>query len=245
MNSSSASPFTNHLKELRNRVLISFLSILIFSLTSYVFADRISNFFMIPLFKAYPPLTNLIYTNLTEAFISYIKMSFLVGVILSFPVLCYQAWMYVSPGLHSHERGVALKVVASATILFAAGSVFSFYVVLPEALVFLMGFAGEELEPMLKLDFYLAFVARMTLTFGLAFEIPFLMITAGKTGLIHKRHFIVQRKYFYIAIIILSFLLTAGDVFSSVLLALPLFGLYEAGILAMRLFQGPVAEKKA
>lgn len=245
MNSSPAAPFTNHLKELRHRVLVSFLSILIFSLTSYIFADRISSFFMMPLFKAYPALANLIYTNLTEAFISYIKMSFLVGVILSFPVLCYQAWMYVSPGLHAHERKLAFKVVASATILFAGGVLFSFFIVLPEALTFLMGFAGEELEPMLKLDFYLAFVARMTLTFGLAFEIPFLMITASKTGLINKRHFIVQRKYFYIAIIILSFLLTAGDVFSSALLALPLFGLYEAGILALRLFGGPGKEEKA
>lgn len=243
MNSPLAGNFTDNLKELRHRVTVSFLSILIFSLAAYIFAERISAFFMMPLFNAYPALTNLVYTNLTEAFISYMKMSFVVGLIFSFPVLCYEAWMYVSPGLHSHERRVALKVVASATLLFTSGVVFSFFIVLPEALSFLMEFAGEELEPMLKLDFYLTFVVRMALTFGLAFEIPFLMITAGKTGLIHRRHFIIQRKYFYIAIIILSFLLTAGDLFSSVLLALPLFGLYESGILAMRLFLGSVMEK--
>ncbi|MCK5544130.1 MAG: twin-arginine translocase subunit TatC, partial [Desulfobulbaceae bacterium] len=145
MNSPLAGNFTDHLKELRHRVTVSFLSILIFSLTVYIFADRISAFFMMPLFKAYPALANLVYTNLSEAFVSYMKMSFLVGLILSFPVICYQVWMYVSPGLHSHERRVALKVVASATILFAAGIIFSFFIVLPEALSFLMGFAGEEL----------------------------------------------------------------------------------------------------
>ena len=107
---------------------------------------------------------------------------------------------------------------------------------MPFVLSFLIGFAGEQLEPLPKLDSYLTFVVRSSLTFGLAFEIPFLMVAAVKTGLIKKGYFVKQRKYFYIAILVLSFLLTVGDIFAAMLLALPLFGLYEAGILVSRLF---------
>ncbi len=99
-----------------------------------------------------------------------------------------------------------------------------------------MSFASEDLEPLPKLDSYLSFVARSALAFGLSFEIPFLMVAAGKTGVVARNYFVLQRKYFYIAILIVSFLLAAGDIVSSVMLALPLFGLYELGILVMHIF---------
>lgn len=229
------SPFAGHLHELRKRVLFSFLAVVLFSTLAYINSEQISRLFMAPLFQAYPALAGLVYTNLTEAFISYIKVSILVGIICSFPILCYEVWMYVSPGLYKQERRLALQVVFWATILFAAGVFFSFFIVLPKALTFLMSFAGDQLEPMPKLDAYLTFVARGTLAFGLAFEIPFLMVVAGKTGLFPLEHFVAKRTKFYLVILVLAFLLTAGDLFSTVLLALPLFGLYESGILVMRL----------
>lgn len=227
---------SSHLRELRQRVVVSFAAIVISSVVAYVFAEEIAGFFMAPLFKAHPPLARLVYTNLTEAFITYIKLAVLVGLIASFPVLIYELWMYISPGLHRHEKRLAFKVVFWATLLFAGGVTFAFFVVMPKALVFLMSFAGENLEPLPKLDAYLTFVARAALAFGLSFEIPFLMVVAGKTGLVSRDHFIKQRLYFYSAIVVIAFLLTAGDFFSAGLLALPLFGLYEAGILVMRLF---------
>lgn len=228
--------FSPHLQELRRRVLVSFVAIIASSIVAYFFSEQLAVFFMKPLFTAHPSLAKLVYTNLTEAFISYLKISFLVGMIVSFPVLCYQCWMFVAPGLRKDERRVAFNVVFWATVLFIAGVSFAYFVVMPHALKFLVGFAGEQLEPLLKLDAYLTFAVRASLAFGLAFEVPFLMVMASKTGLAAKGYFIKQRKYYYLGILVLSFLLTVGDVFSALFLAFPLFGLYEAGILTIKLF---------
>ncbi|MGV1099919.1 twin-arginine translocase subunit TatC [Thiovibrio sp. JS02] len=233
-----AGHFSLHLTELRHRVLVSFLAILVFTATAYAFSDHLARFFMAPLIKGHPTLAKLVYTNLTEAFVSYLKISLLVGLMASFPVCCHQLWMFVSPGLHQHEKRVARHVVFWGTSLFAGGVVFAYFVVLPQALSFLLSFATERLIPLPKLDSYLTFVARTALAFGLSFEIPFLMVMATKVGIVARGYFARRRKYFYIAIVILSFLLTVGDIFSTVLLALPLFGLYEAGILISRPFKG-------
>jgi len=233
-----AGHFAGHLRELRNRVLTAFLAILVGTLVAYAFSEQLVRFLMVPLVKGHPALAKLVYTNLTEAFVSYLKISLLAGLMVGFPVCCYEVWRFIAPGLHRHERRLARTVVFWASALFAGGVVFAYVVVLPETLSFLLSFAGEQLEPMLRLDAYLTFVARTSLAFGLAFEVPFLMVMVAKAGIVAKGYFARQRKYFYLAILVLSFLLTAGDVLSAVLLAMPLFGLYEAGILISRPFKG-------
>lgn len=236
--------FAPHHQELRKRLVICFAVIFGTTVIAYLFIDPIAGFCMRPLFLAYPDLGHLVYTKLTEAFISYIKLSLLVGITVSFPVLLYQAWMFISPGLLDNERRIARQIVLWATLLFAAGALFSFFIVLPRILIFFMSYAGENLQPMPKLGLYLTFVARMVLAFAIAFEIPFLMVMTIKTGLVSREHFKAKRKYFYMAIVVLSFLLTAGELTATVLLSLPLFGLYEAGILAGRVFAGKSAEKE-
>ncbi len=231
-----ASHFGVHLNELRRRITIAFSAIIFFSLVAYFFSKEISQYLMVPLFQASPDLAGLVYTNLTEAFVSYLKISVLIGIIGAFPVLLYQTWAFVSPGLHSHEKKTALTVVFWATLLFVFGVGFAYFVVMPRALHFLMGFASENLEALPKFDSYLTFVVRSSLAFGLAFEIPFLMVAAGKTGVMQRSYFVRQRKYFYLAIVVVSFLLAAGDIVSAVLLAFPLFGLYELGIVVMGVF---------
>ena len=231
-----ANHFGDHLNELRRRVTISFGAILLSAVVAYLFSKQIAGFLIVPLFQASPEITGLVYTNLTEAFISYLKLSVLVGLMAAFPVVLYQVWGFVSPGLHSNEKKAARSIVFWATLLFGLGVAFAYIVVMPRALTFLMSFAGENLEPLPKLDSYLSFVARSALAFGLSFEIPFLMVAAGKTGIVARDYFNLQRKYFYIAILVVSFLLAAGDIVSSVMLALPLFGLYELGIIVMRIF---------
>lgn len=228
--------FSGHLKELRDRLLVCCVVLGLCSGMAYFYSEKIADLFMRPLFLAYPELGHLVYTNLTEAFLSYIKVAILVGLAASFPVLVYECWMYVAPGLRSKEKKVALRVVLFGSILFASGVLFAFEVVLPRTLHFLMHFASNDLTPLPKFGSYLTFVARTCLAFGLAFEIPFLMIMAGKAGLISRNYFSRKRKYFYGVIIVLAFLLTAGDLFSGVLLALPLILLYEAGAGASRLF---------
>ncbi len=237
--------FSNHLKELRQRLIISFCAIVLLSLIAYAFSEHIVRILTVPLFQAHQDLDGLVYTNLTEAFISYLKVSLLAGIIFSFPVLCYEVWMFVAPGLHSNEKKVARNVVFWASLLFAIGACFAYFIVIPKALSFFMGVGQGQLEPLPKIESYLTFIARACLTFGLAFEIPFLMVAAAKVGLVKKDNFTAKRKYYYLAILVLSFLLTVGDVFAAVLLAFPLFGLYEMGIFVMRLFLRAPAKEPA
>jgi sec-independent protein translocase protein TatC len=232
-------PINIHVEELRRRILISFMAIIVSTIVAYIFSEDITVLFIAPLFYAHPSLAKLVYTNLPEAFIAYLKVSLLVGLIVSFPVLLYQAWMFVAPGLVAKEKNLARKIVFWSTFLFAGGACFAYFVVLPQALSFFMGFAGSQLEAMPKLGGYLTFVARTSLAFGLAFEIPFLMVAAAKTGLVPPGYFPKKRKFSYVTILVLSVLLTAGDLFAAMLLFLPLFGLYEAGILVIRLFSSP------
>lgn len=238
MNKALSERVTPHLAELRQRVVVWFAAIIVFAIAAYFFVERIAFFFMQPLLTAHPLLANLVYTNLTEAFISYLKVALLVGIIAGFPVLCYQGWRFITPGLKKHEKKNAFQITFWATVLFAGGVLFAFFVIMPQLLAFFIGFAGENLTPLPKLDAYLAFIMRGSLTFGLAFQIPFLMIMAVKTAMVARGYFIKHRQYFYLAIMFLSLLLTVGDIFSAILLSVPLFGLYELGLLGARLFSG-------
>lgn len=236
------SPFSHvtvHLEELRKRILVSCLAIICCSITAYIFSEQITAFFIAPLFKAHPAMGKLIYTNLPEAFIAYLKVSLLVGLMCSFPILLYQGWMFTAPGLLDKEKKTARQVILWGTLLFASGASFAYLIVLPQALAFFMDFAGMQLQALPKLGGYLTFVARTSLAFGLAFEIPFLMVAATKTGLTSAGYFQKKRKQSYLGIMILALLLTAGDLFAALLLVIPLFGLYEAGLVAIRMFSSP------
>ena len=233
--------FAPHHKELRKRLIRGFLAIILATVIAYLFIDQIVALCMQPLFIAYPALQKLVYTKLTEAFITYLKLSLLVGIIASFPFLFYQVWMFIVPGLLDDERRLARQAVFWSTFLFAGGASFAFFIALPHILGLFMSYAGPNLEPLPKLGLYLTFVARMVLAFGIAFEIPFLMFMTSKSGLIGRDYFRTKRIYFYIAIVVLAFLLTAGELMATALLSFPLFGLYETGILLGRIF---VKEKK-
>lgn len=228
--------FKPHHLELRTRLIKVCLSIVGCTVVAYIFAEQIAGFFISPLFKASPLVYKLVYTNLPEAFLAYIKLALLIGFIASLPVALYQIWVFISPGLKANEKKFAVVVVFWAIILFGSGGAFAFFAVLPKMLSYFMSYANEGLIPLPKLGKYLTFIARTILTFGLAFQIPFLMVMAGKSNIVSAKYFRRKRTYFYIAIVVLSFLLTAGDFMATGLLAIPLFLLYEAGIFLSFIF---------
>ena len=228
--------FRPHHLELRKRILRIFLSIIVSTGIAYAFSEQIAAFFIAPLLEASPFVHKLVYTNLPEAFVSYLKLSLLIGLVLSFPVILYQIWLFISPGLESDEKKTALTVVFWASLLFTGGALFAFFIVIPRMLMYFMSYAGPNLEPLPQFGMYLTFIARTILAFGLAFQIPFLMVMAGKTGLVHPTHFRKKRLYFYGVILVLSFLLTTGDFIATGLLSIPLFALYEAGIFLAAFF---------
>lgn len=227
-----------HQDELRKRLIRCCVAILLTSTVAYLCKDEIAAWCMRPLYLAYPQLGKLVYTKLTDAFLSYLKLSLLVGLATAFPFLLYQAWLFVAPGLLDREKRTVRTIVLWATLLFAAGAAFAFFVALPRMLHYFMSYASPSLQPMIKLGLYLTFTARMVLAFGIAFEIPFLMVMATRAGLIRSDHFSQKRIPFYLAIAVLAFLLTTGEPTATVLLSLPLFALYEAGIVACRVFGG-------
>lgn len=222
--------FRPHHLELRKRIIRIFLSIIVTTAGAYLFSEQIAAFFIAPLLKASPLIHKLVYTNLPEAFVSYIKLSLLIGVLVSFPVILYQIWGFVSPGLRSDEKKLAVIVVFWASLLFTGGGAFAFFVVIPRMLLYFMSYAGPNLEPLPKFGMYLTFIARTILAFGIAFQIPFLMVMAGKAGFVQAVYFKKKRLYFYSVIVVIAFLLTAGDFIATGLLSIPLFALYEAGI---------------
>ncbi len=236
--------FRPHHQELRRRLVKVLLAIVGCTVVAYIFIEKIAAFFITPLFAASPLVYRLVYTHLPEAFMAYIKLAFLVGLIAGMPVALYQLWIFVAPGLKKNEKVLAITVVFWAMFLFTGGACFAFFVVLPKMLTYFMSYANEHLEPLPKIGLYLTFIARTILAFGISFQIPFLMVMAGKAGLVKPAYFRRKRTYFYMAILVLSFLLTAGDFMATALLAIPLFLLYEAGIFLTVLFTRKTAKVK-
>lgn len=228
--------FRPHYAELRTRLVHGIVAVLLCSTCAYLFKNTLALWCMQPLHTAYPQIGKLVYTSLPEAFLSYIKLSLIAGLMLSFPYLLYQVWSFITPALLDKEKRLARQVLFWATLLFIGGAFFAFFVVLPRLLLYFMSYAGPRLVPMLKLGAYLTFIARMVLTFALAFEIPFLMAMAVHSGICSRSHFRDKRLYFYAVISVLAFLLSAGELTATVLLTLPLLGLYEAGTFACRFF---------
>lgn len=232
----SLEQFRPHHEELRQRLIRVFLAVAICTGIAYGFSETIAQLFMIPLFAATPHLDHLVYTNLPEAFLSYLKLSLLIGLIVSFPYTLFQIWMFIAPGLRKEEKKFGVTVVFWATLLFGSGALFALLGVLPRMLLYFMSYASDSLEPLPKFGKYLTFVARTVLAFGLSFEIPFLMVMTGKAGFVQAAYFRSKRLYFYAAIVVMAFLLTAGDFMATGLLAIPLFFLYEAGVFLTGIF---------
>jgi len=236
--------FRPHHLELRRRLVKVMLALVGCTIIAYIFVEKIAAIFIAPLFTASPLVYRLVYTHLPEAFMAYLKLAFMVGLIASMPVALYQIWLFAAPGLKKSEKRLAITVVFWAMFLFTGGACFAFFVVLPKMLTYFMSYANENLEPLPKLGLYLTFIARTILAFGISFQIPFLMVMAGKANLVRPSYFRKKRTYFYVAIIFLSFLLTAGDFMATALLAIPLFLLYEAGIFLTSLFTKKIVTDK-
>jgi len=219
--------FLDHLEELRKRVIRCLFFIIMFSIVAYFFSEKIINFVS-------KPIPHLYFMSPTEAFAIRIKLSLIVGVIVSVPVIFYQAWQFVVPGLLEKEVKIVIPVVVSSTIFFLIGAVFCFFLVLPVGLKFLLGFGTEKLSPLIKITDYINFISYMTLAFGAVFELPVLSYFLAKIGVISAPTLRKGRRYAIVIILILAAALTPGpDIFSQLMLAGPLYILYEISIIVV------------
>ena len=217
-------PFTDHLDELRHRLIVSVVGIGIGFAVSYGFSQQLL------LLLQRPMPTRLVFIAPTEAFFVNLKVASYAGLFLSVPLLLFQVWKFVAPGLYEHERRYSFPFLISSTVLFLLGGVFAYVVILPIALHFLIAQGGELWKPNITLSNYLAFCMRLILAAGLIFEFPVLMYFLAKVGVVTPEFLIKNRKYAVLVAFILSAILTPPDVFSQVLLAVPLFLLFEVSI---------------
>ena len=223
-------PLTYHLAELRTRLIRSFIAIGIGFLVSYAYVEQIFEFLMAPMLQAMPAGSTLVFTNLTEGFFTYFKLSLTSGICLAFPVILYQLWRFIAPGLLEHERRYALPFAISVTSFFLLGAAFCYYVVFPSTFRFLRSFSSDILRPMPSIKEYLSFSSKMLLIFGLIFEYPPIVFFLAKVGMLKGSWLVKQRRYAIILIFVISAVITPPDVVSQILMALPMMALYELGI---------------
>jgi sec-independent protein translocase protein TatC len=228
-------PITSHLEELRKRLVRSLIAIGVGMGICYNFKEQLFNVLTYPLSTALPPNSYMIYTSLPEAFFNYLKIAFFAGLMLASPYVLYQVWKFVSPGLYEGEKKYVAPFVIVATLLFAGGVAFCYFLVLPPAFKFFTEFSTDFLKPMLSLREYLSLALKLLLVFGLMFEIPVFLFFLAKIGIITPAFLAKQRKYAILIIFIAAAILTpTPDAFTQILMAIPMIVLYEVGIIVIR-----------
>ena len=225
--------FFAHLEELRRRILFSLVSVIFLSALSYIFSEEILGC----LARHVKPL---IFISPQEAFLSYLKISLFGGLVLSSPVILFNALRFVWVALHGREKGLFAIYFAAALLLFAAGAVFAYYAALPAALRFLLSFSSEFVRPYISISRYISFAVFLILAFAVAFETPLFIVLLTKMGLLNSVILKKKRLYFIVGLFVVAAALTPPDVITQILLAVPLIVLYEISILFARM-----AEKKA
>ena len=228
--SSERLPLKTHLNELRHRLITCSVTIAIAFVICWALSDSLVSWLFYPVHQALPSNSPLVFTALTEGFMTYMKVAFWSAIILSTPMILYQMWEFVAPGLYAREKRYTRRLVFWGLGLFISGGLFGYWVIMPVAFSITLGFATQNMVAMPRLQNYLVFSLKAILTFGLIFEIPFLMAFAVHCDIVPKKYFIRHRKASYIALYLLAVLLVPTDIFSQILLSLPLIGMYEIGI---------------
>jgi sec-independent protein translocase protein TatC len=203
----------------------------VLSAVSFYFSEPLMQFLIKPLGDV-----KLHVTEVTGSFYAYLKVALIFGIGGSLPVIVYQLWMFVSPGLYKSERAMILPFILISLILFGIGAGFCYLVVLPLALDFLIGFGGEILNPIITVSSYLGFAGMLLLSFGFGFELPIVAFVLGKVGIISSGMLARGRRYAVVGILIVAAVLTpTPDVFTQLMLAGPLYLLYELSIIVVRI----------
>lgn len=237
-----AQPLLEHLKELKKRLIYCLLAFFVASGASYYFAAEIYSFLVQPLADAFPSPEHrrLIYTSLTEAFMTYLKLSVFAGFFLSFPVIATQLYLFLAPGLYKKERRALVPYLVAAPSLFLAGAAFVYYLIFPAAWRFFLGFestgvaGGLPIQLEAKVSDYLGLVMHLMMAFGLSFQLPVVLVLLVRSGMVELDTLKKGRRYAIVLIVTVAAFITPPDIFSQIALSVPLYLLYEISILLCR-----------
>ncbi|MBN1550052.1 twin-arginine translocase subunit TatC [bacterium] len=233
-----------HLTELRTRIIRALLAVLVGFIACFAFAEQIFRFLSQPLIDVLPEAEKqMVFTSLPEVFIVYLKVSIFAGIFLSSPVIFYQIWRFISPGLYAHEKKYMIPFVIISTLFFILGAVFTYYQVFPWGFKFFIKFSSDSIKPMISLNEYLKFATRLLLAFGAIFEMPILISFLARIGLVTPSFLRKQRKYAIVIMFTLAAILTPPDVITQLMMAGPMWVLYEISILAADFFKSKRDQK--
>jgi sec-independent protein translocase protein TatC len=229
-------PFTDHLDELRKRLIRCAIAIFIGFAVSYLFKERIFDVLAAPLINVMGHGDTMIFTGIPEAFFTYLKVSLLAGIMLATPVILFEFWMFVAPGLYQNEKKLLFPIVLISSFFFMGGALFGYFIVFPFGFQFLLGFASENIQAMPSMREYLSFSAKLLLAFGLVFEMPIVITFLARLGIVTTAGLKKNRKFAILMIFAGSAFLTPPDVVTQTMMAIPLMILYEISILGARVF---------
>ncbi|GMM62016.1 twin-arginine translocase subunit TatC [Novosphingobium pituita] len=243
-------PLLDHLIELRTRLLRCVYALALTSAISYYFVDTILAILVHPLSEAFPGgHGKLIYTKLYSAFFVNVKVALFAGFLLSFPVIANQLWAFVAPGLYAREKRAFLPFLIATPVLFGMGASLAYFVVMPTAFRWFVGFQGDkgglQLEALPGIEEYLALVMQFILAFGVSFLLPVLLMLLNRAGIVSRDALVKARRYVIVGIVALAALITPPDVVSQLMLAVPLLILFEGTLILMRIVERKDAEEKA
>lgn len=220
--------FVSHLEELRKRIFVSLIVFFFGTVLAYFFSGDLIELLIRPL-RRYEN-AQLIFQTPYEAFFTHLKVAALAGLIFSSPVLFTQFWLFVTPGLLPEEKKVIFPLAASSLFLFLAGAAFSYFLIIPWCLHFLLGFQTEHLRPFLSIGSYFSFLLSLVLIFGVMFNIPVVVMGLSSLGLIRSEKLAGSRKLTWLIIFVLSAILTPPDPVSQIMLAVPILALFELAV---------------
>lgn len=234
----SKAPLIEHLIELRQRLLWSVAALLVAFLISIFFADEIFGILVQPLTDAFPAGEGkLIYTKLYEAFFVEIKVAMFAAFFLAFPIISNQLWAFVAPGLYANEKKAFLPFLIATPILFMAGASLAYFIVMPTAFKFFLGFEGPvgglQQEALPAMGDYLSLVMQFILAFGVCFQLPVLLLLLNRAGIVTRQQLKGMRRYMIVGAFALAAILTPPDVVSQLMLGIPLILLYEGSLVIM------------
>lgn len=235
-------PLLAHALELRKRLMISIAAFFVATGICYFFAVDIYAFLVAPLAHAFPDgeSRRMIYTSLTEAFFTYLRLAVFAGFILSFPVIAAQLYKFIAPGLHAKEKRAMLPFLVAAPVLFFIGAAFVYYLIFPAAWHFFLGFEtggegqGLPIQLEAKVSDYLSLVMHLIIAFGLSFQLPIILVLLVKSGMMSVDTLKKGRRYAVVIIVSVAAVITPPDIFSQIALSVPLYVLYELSILLCR-----------
>ncbi|WOA53987.1 Sec-independent protein translocase subunit TatC [Dickeya solani] len=231
-------PLISHLIELRKRLLNSIISVLVMFLALVYFANDIYQFVSAPLIKQLPAGASMIATDVASPFFTPIKLTLIVSVFLSAPLVLYQVWAFVAPALYKHEQRLMMPLLVSSSLLFYMGMAFAYFVVFPLAFSFFAQTAPKGVLIATDINNYLDFVMALFMAFGVSFEVPVAIVLLCWSGVVTPESLKQKRPYVLVGAFVVGMLLTPPDVFSQTLLAIPMYLLFEIGVFFARFYVG-------